>query len=266
MTHALFGLSKHMSAITEIDPSSKIPSKTVELREELTKSLKSIVSFLNFPYPHPAAILGMAGGIRFMSLMKRISEKVGATESVPSVVSSWHRDQAAIFARAIEGLSAFLSEFMETENLVGLRDTIPENILELAQTTSNDLIKEYSEGALSHAVDRLIPQVSIPKIWENKATSSILEGQSVIHIVTKKVTDPSSASPETKAFFERIQEIAKTPESVLTDKSAKEKIREIGQEIYNQHGHAGMVAVCEYNRQYHPFIERAWDHIGQWLA
>jgi hypothetical protein len=67
-------------------------------------------------------------------------------------------------------------------------------------------------------------------------------------------------------YVDRISAIAASPESVLTDSSVEVKVREIGREIYELRGHEGMVAVCEYNRSYKPYIERAWDGIGSWLA
>jgi|LauGreDrversion4_2_1035121.scaffolds.fasta_scaffold67128_3 hypothetical protein len=67
-------------------------------------------------------------------------------------------------------------------------------------------------------------------------------------------------------YYNRISEIASTPEQVITIPSINDQIRIIGRQIYAEHGHEGMVQVCEYNRQYRAFIERAWDGIGRWLA
>jgi hypothetical protein len=77
-------------------------------------------------------------------------------------------------------------------------------------------------------------------------------------------------APETRPwvveYFNRISQIATTPEQVITVPRIENQIRVLGQEIFNRYGHSGMVAVCEHNRQYKAFIERAWDGIGDWLA
>jgi hypothetical protein len=67
-------------------------------------------------------------------------------------------------------------------------------------------------------------------------------------------------------YFDRIAEISSTPEKMLTVPTIGDQIRAIGREIYEAHGHEGMVQVCEYKRQYKAFIERAWDGIGRWMA
>jgi hypothetical protein len=67
-------------------------------------------------------------------------------------------------------------------------------------------------------------------------------------------------------YFNRIAQIATSPEHVITVPRIENQVRVIGQDIYRSHGHEGMVAVCEYNRQYKAFIERAWDGIGRWMA
>jgi hypothetical protein len=91
-------------------------------------------------------------------------------------------------------------------------------------------------------------------------------GQNVSRVGTRFVTNPSDASPRVKEYFDRIKAVASTPELVLRDAAIEAKVQEIGQEIHRELGHDGMVAVCEYNRQYHPFIERAWNLIGDWMA
>jgi len=78
---------------------------------------------------------------------------------------------------------------------------------------------------------------------------------------------PAREAPEwVVGYFNRISQIATSPEHVITVPRIENQVRVIGQEIYDAHGHEGMVAVCEYNRQYKAYIERAWDGIGRWLA
>lgn len=77
---------------------------------------------------------------------------------------------------------------------------------------------------------------------------------------------PAPAEPWVSEYVTRILAIATTPESVIADASVEAEVRKIGREINEAHGHEGMVAVCESNRRYKAFIERAWNGIGTWLA
>ena len=56
------------------------------------------------------------------------------------------------------------------------------------------------------------------------------------------------------------------PERFLSDAAVEARLRVIGAWIYQKFSHTGMVYVAEKNRAMKPFIERAWDRIGVWMA
>jgi hypothetical protein len=94
----------------------------------------------------------------------------------------------------------------------------------------------------------------------------MLRGDNVFGI-GRATRPPATEAPQWVVdYFNRISQIATNPEHVITVPRIENQVRVIGQEIYRSHGHEGMVAVCEYNRQYKDFIERAWDGIGRWMA
>lgn len=55
-------------------------------------------------------------------------------------------------------------------------------------------------------------------------------------------------------------------ERILTNPATYDKIRLIGAWIMAHYGFQAAVHVCKANRSYHPYIERAWNRIGQWQA
>ena len=93
-----------------------------------------------------------------------------------------------------------------------------------------------------------------------------LRGDNVFGFVSNTRRPAREAPSWAVAYFNRIAEIATSPEQVITVPRIENQVRVIGREIFEAHGHEGMVTVCEYNRQYKAYIERAWDGIGQWMA
>jgi len=271
LAHTDLALKRYMNQITAIDSDSPIVLETAELRAQLVRMEEAMQTFVNFPLPVPQLILGMAPAIRYMSIQKRIFDRFVAISSLEadSPVIKFYKDQSAVLDRAIAGMMAFLTEYMETSNLEGLRDTIPAAVEELISETAAAMDSGYSRSTVATIVPE---EVQIEREWARRAAAPAPFDftslySNVIRIgsaPSRPVSSPDSALFET--FFNRIKEIAPTPELLITNTAIKAQVRLIGQEIYNQKGHEGMVAVCEFNRQYKPFIERAWDGIGRWLA
>lgn len=74
----------------------------------------------------------------------------------------------------------------------------------------------------------------------------------------------SDAETWVAEYMNRIVSVAASPEMILADSSVKERVCRIGQEIYDLHGHEGMLMVCESNSEYKRDLEIAWDGIGSW--
>ena len=77
-------------------------------------------------------------------------------------------------------------------------------------------------------------------------------------------------------YFDKIAELAKgNPENILTNPETEAKVRALGEEINDIGGFEMMVAVADECKRrpelrgklrYTPFIERAWNRIGDFLA
>ena len=128
----------------------------------------------------------------------------------------------------------------------------------------------------------LFPREEVEAIWATHSDDAPIRSleelfsrfgyESVFGFTSGATPSRSGASTAADApayvvdYFNRIAAVATEPAHVITVPRVEAQVRAIGQEIYDNHGHRGMVAVCEYNRQYKAYIERAWDRIGQWLA
>ena len=113
---------------------------------------------------------------------------------------------------------------------------------------------------------RRLPDEVSPEDLQMLLRLLMLRGDNVFGFTSNTRRPPRDAPQWVVDYFDRIAQIATSPEHVITVPRIENQVRVIGQEIYRSHGHEGMVAVCEYNRQYKAYIERAWDGIGRWLA
>jgi len=276
LAHTNLALRRYMNQITTIDSRSPIVSAIAFSSEKLFKKEGVIQFFINarLVISIPSAPMGEA--VVLMSVQKRIFDRFVAISSLEadSPVIRFYKDQSAVLDRAIAGMSAFLTESVDISNLEVLRDDVPAIFEDYISGTVSAMVSGYSESTVATIVPE---EVQIDREWTRRAPAPIRiseptpvdlnSSHSNLPIFSsapsRPVAGPDRAFVET--FFNRIKQIAPTPELMDTNPDIEAQVRLIGQEIFDQKGHEGMVAVCEFNRQYKPYINITWNRIGSWL-
>ena len=235
LNHVSVGMGEHMSLALNLDPSIEIPEGYFRLTESLT----------NLATSRLYSRVGILGGIRDMSVYKRVAEIVSSSPEVSSRISGWYAEHVAVIERAIQYASNFVIAtggvlpYIDEHYIVDMTTNMPRELLEEIDTIASALIRVFTTNGLVSSSWGLVPDIVIPE-----------------------TTMRSMETAEVRAYFRRIKAIACSPQLILTNPGIRQKVRALGTEIFDSEDSLrGLNAVCEFNREYCPYLRRVWGDV-----